>query len=306
MYSAKHETHIKSLKCTAHLSVQQFFSFSAKLMVSRWKSSIKFVPPVATQYRWNDPVVKTSVFPFPLLNVVAFNSVISIGGFHSHRGTPSHHPFRTMGFSLTKTIQLWGSPHFRLHISHFWTNPATIHHRWLFSGCTLRCVLPSCAQWSAKTRARQPGGGEKTMCLMMVLQNPLHIYSLQGFAENVYHILPHLPQKLSTLNKLNKCRGRMVLYMDHLCWQLSLIVLGGQLLVVGKPMCAPTDVVFQVPTPAPGAPAEVLWLCLLYGCSAEFQRMGLPHPRYGGAHSWPKISCLCMSMHVDVSRVSRR
>ena len=27
-------------------------------------------------------------------------------------GTPSHHPFRTMGFPLTKTI-LWGYPHFR-------------------------------------------------------------------------------------------------------------------------------------------------------------------------------------------------
>ena len=26
------------------------------------------------------------------------------------RGTPSHHPFRTMGFSRTKTIQLWGYP----------------------------------------------------------------------------------------------------------------------------------------------------------------------------------------------------
>ena len=31
----------------------------------------------------------------------------SNGGFLSHRGTPSHHPFRTMGLSLTKIIQLW-------------------------------------------------------------------------------------------------------------------------------------------------------------------------------------------------------
>ena len=33
------------------------------------------------------------------------------GGFLSHRGTPSHHPFRTMGFSLTKTNHFWGYPH---------------------------------------------------------------------------------------------------------------------------------------------------------------------------------------------------
>ena len=32
------------------------------------------------------------------------------GGFHSHGGTPSHHPFRTMGFSMTKTIHYWVPP----------------------------------------------------------------------------------------------------------------------------------------------------------------------------------------------------
>ena len=40
---------------------------------------------------------------------LSFSLSWRIGGFLSHRGTPSHHPFMD-GFSLTKTIHFWGVP----------------------------------------------------------------------------------------------------------------------------------------------------------------------------------------------------
>ena len=40
---------------------------------------------------------------------LSFSLSWRIGGFLSHRGTPSHHPF-VDGFSLTKTIHFWGVP----------------------------------------------------------------------------------------------------------------------------------------------------------------------------------------------------
>ena len=47
-----------------------------------------------------------------------------IGGFRSHRGTPSHHPFRTMGFSITNHPWLWKPP----TKNSFWTS-------WIFGQC---------------------------------------------------------------------------------------------------------------------------------------------------------------------------
>ena len=36
-------------------------------------------------------------------------SIHIYGGFHSHGGTPSHHPFRMMGFSI-RNHPFWGPP----------------------------------------------------------------------------------------------------------------------------------------------------------------------------------------------------
>ena len=47
------------------------------------------------------------------------------GGFLMARGTPSHHPFRTMGFYLTKTIQLGGYTYFKKPPYHRFTADLT-------------------------------------------------------------------------------------------------------------------------------------------------------------------------------------
>ena len=87
--------------------------------------------------------------------------------------------------------------------------------------------------------------------------------TFQGYAGNIYHIYP---EKSWTLNKLNKCKGHIVLYMDHLRWFFLPHRLGVQLWVVGKPMGPRT---LKAPSAYSRRPAEVLWLCLLYGCLAE-------------------------------------
>ena len=62
-----------------------------------------------------------------------------MGIFHSHGGTPSHHPAIRLGFSMKSTIQLLGYPHdygnlqmglyiYSNHIDHYQPTLTIINH----------------------------------------------------------------------------------------------------------------------------------------------------------------------------------
>ena len=84
--------------------------------------------------------------------------------------------------------------------------------------CDVFC-LPAHSGQQRHVRAPKPSG-LKPYGWWWCLRIPC---TFQGYAGNIYHIYP---EKSWTLNKLNKCKGHIVLYMDHLRWLFCLIVWG--------------------------------------------------------------------------------